>query len=147
MRVRTKDLTKKQKDRIFTALETAAGTVKSSTGSKKLIEDLLTESEKIMIGRRILIARELIAGSTYDAIVDEYGVGKDTITRIAQWLEEQLPEHKKVTTEVRKDVMQKHGSKNKQDFDKELYATSALYRLKKKYPMHFLLFPMPKSKK
>jgi hypothetical protein len=30
--------------------------------------------------------------------------------------------------------------------EKKLYATSALYRLKKKYPLHFLLFPTPKLK-
>ena len=37
------------------------------------------------------------------------------------------------------DLLRKRG-------EKKLYATSALFRLKKKYPLYFLLFPAPKAK-
>lgn len=69
-------------------------------------------------------------------------VGYDTVYRVARWLEDQLPGYEQAIKEMEKEFK---ARKEKYE-DKKLYATSGLYRLKKKYPLHFLLFPTPKLK-
>lgn len=132
------------------ALYTAAGTVKGRAAMKLFLRDLLTESERIMLGRRILIARHLLSGSSYDAIGADLKVGYDTIGRIQRWLSDQLPGYEQAIEEMEKEFeKRKERARMTPDgkVDRYLYATSALYRLKKQYPLHFLLFPTPKRKK
>lgn len=142
MKVRSKQLTNEERTRTLNALHTATSSIKDPVAMKAFLRDLLTESEHIMLGRRILLAREILSGKTYDEIVIEYKVGKDTILRIKKWLDDQLPGYETIIHEPAhmSEITKKGG------IDKKLYATSALYRLKKKYPLHFLLFPTPKSK-
>lgn len=120
-------------------LYTAASTVKGRGAMKAFLKDLLTPSERIMLGRRIIIARLLLSGETYENITRRLGVGHDTINRIQKWLEDQLPGYEEAVERVEKEF-------NKRE-EKKLYYESTLYKLKKKYPMHFLLFPTPKRKK
>lgn len=143
MKIKAKELSDKQRIETLDALYTAAGTVRGREAMRLFLRDLLTESERIMLGRRILIARELIAGSIYDDIAAELRVGHDTIYRVHRWLLDQLPGYELAVKEMEKEF----GKRRKKWEDKKLYATSTLYRLKKKYPLHFLLFPTPKIKK
>lgn len=138
MKVRAKELSDQQRVETLDALYTAAGTVHGREAMKVFLRDLLTESERIMLGRRIIIARKLIAANTYDDIATELKVGYDTIHRIQRWLYDQMPGYEKAVQ-----GMEKEFKKRK---IKKLYATSALARLKLKYPRHFLLFPFPKNK-
>ncbi|MBX4192013.1 trp operon repressor [Candidatus Parcubacteria bacterium] len=143
MKVRAKELTDTQRIEILDTLYTAARTVKGRAAMKLFLRDLLTQSERIMLGRRIMIARKLLAGRSHRAIEKEMRVGKDTVWRVQRWLLDQLPGYEEVIKSL--EIELEHRQK-KYD-DKFLYATSALYRLKKKYPLHFLLFPTPKLKK
>jgi uncharacterized protein YerC len=104
---------------------------------KLFLRDLLTESERIMLGRRIIIARKLIAGETHRSIEIELSVGKDTVWRVQRWLNDQLPGFETAIAELEKEF-------GNREFRK-LYAQSAIFRLKKRYPAHFLLFPLPKE--
>lgn len=142
MKVKSRELTKEQRIVILDSLYTAAGTVKGRAAMKVFLRDLLTESERIMMGRRILIARKLIAGATFDDINDELHVGRDTVWKVQRWLQDQFPGYEDAIRGMEKEF---RARKEKYD-DKRLYATSAMYRLKKKYPIHFLLFPWPKLK-
>lgn len=142
MKVRVKQLTNEAKMETLDALYTAMSSIKDRVSMKTFLKDLLTESERIMLGRRIILAREILSGKTYDEIVAEHKVGKDTILRIRKWLDDQFPGYENAIHE-----MEEEFKMRKKKFEsKKLYATSALYRLKKKYPLHFLLFPTPKSK-
>ena len=102
MKKKMDELSEKERIATLDALYTAAGTVRGRAAMKIFLRDLLTESERIMLGRRILIARLLLQDETAEAI--EFG---------------------------------------KRDFKKK-YAKSMLFRFKKRYPLHFLLFPEPK---
>lgn len=125
------------------ALYTAASAVKGREAVKLFLRDLLTSSERIMLGRRILIARRLLSGESSRTIAADMKVGNDTVYRVARWLEDQMPGYEQAVK-----GMEKEFENRKQKYeDKKLYATSGLYRLKKKYPLHFLLFPTPKLKK
>lgn len=137
MKVRAKELSEKQRIETLDALYTAAGTVRGREAMKLFLRDLLTESERIMLGRRIIIARKLIAGNIYDDIAAEMRVGHDTIGCIQHWLDDQLPGYEKAIEELEKEMGKRQT--------KKLYATSALFQLKKRYPLYFLLFPTPKK--
>lgn len=139
MKVRPNSLSSKQKMEVLDALYTAAAGVRGRDAMKLFLRDLLTEGERIMLGRRIVIARKLIGGETFEAINEELHVGKDTVYRVQRWLHDQLPGYEQALAGLEAEF-------KKRD-EKFLYATSALFRLKKKYPLHFLLFPTPKLKR
>jgi len=138
MKVKIGKLGKKEVMRTLDTLYTAASAIQGREAVKLFLRDLLTPSERIMLGRRLIIARKLINGETHEEIVNSLGVGYDTIMRVQKWLDDQLPGYEKAIEGMEKEF------KNRKD--KMLYAKSAIYRLKKKYPMHFLLFPTPKLK-
>jgi uncharacterized protein YerC len=144
MKVKIKELTDEERIETLDALYTAAGTVRGREAMKLFLRDLLTESERVMLGRRILIARRLLSGSLYDDIANHLRVGHDTIHRVHRWLRDKLPGYEHAIRDMEKEFQERA----RRHEDKRLYATSALYRLKKKYPMHFLLFPpWPKQKR
>jgi uncharacterized protein YerC len=142
MKIRMRELSNQERIETLDALYTAAGTVRGRDAMKLFLRDLLTPSERIMLGRRILIARKLLSKTPHSDIASELHVGMDTITRVQRWLHDQLPGYEHAVAD-----MEKEFEKRKRDAEhRRLYATSMLYRLKKKYPMHFLLFPWPKHK-
>src|SRR3989338_7845306 len=114
-----------REDRIRTldALYTAAGTVKGRAAMKTFL-------------------RELFAGKTYEEIADEMRVGNSLVRRVDKWLQDEFPGYEDAIKNMEKEFAERKKKSN----DKYMYATSAMYRLKKKYPIHFLLFPWPKRK-
>src|SRR3989344_5008933 len=143
MKVRSKELPEKQRIEILDTLYTAASVIRGRDAMKLFLRDLLTESERIMLGRRLIIARRILSGDSYDDIEADLHVGRDTIWRVQSWLLDQFPGYE----EAIKGMEKEFKDRQKRYEDKRQYATSALYRLKKKYPMHLLLFPTPKIKK
>ena len=142
MKVKTKELEDTVRMETLDALYTAASAVKGREAVRLFLRDLLTSSERIMLGRRILIARRLLSGESSRKIAADMKVGNDTVYRVARWLEDQLPGYEQAIKEMEKEF----ESRKRKYENKKLYATSGLYRLKKKYPLHFLLFPTPKLK-
>ena len=138
MKRKPKDLTKEETIVTLDALYTAASAVKGREAIKLFLRDLLTPSERIMLGRRIIIARMLIARESYNEIEKRLRVGSATIGRVHRWLKDQFPGFEQAVAGMEKEFEKRN--------EKKMYATSALYRLKKKYPLHFLLFPTPKGR-
>ena len=137
MKIKAKQLSDKQRIETLDTLYTAAGTVRGRDAMKLFLRDLLTESERIMLGRRIMIARKLLSGETHRKIEADMRVGKDTVWKVQCWLYDQLPGYEQAIKGLETEF-------EKREFKKR-YATSALFRLKKKYPAHFLFFPIPKK--
>jgi len=143
MRVKVRQLKDSERIETLDALYTAASALRGRKSVKLFLRDLLTPSERIMLGRRIIIARRLLAGEGPTSIAAEMKVGYDTIYRVERWLHDQMPGYEQAIKEMEKEFEKRQQKRD----EKKLYATSALYRLKKKYPLHFLLFPTPKLKK
>jgi uncharacterized protein YerC len=134
MKKRSRDLTQDERMETYDALYTAAGTVRGRAAMKLFLRDLLTESERIMLGRRILIARALIDEETPAAIAARLSVGMDTVYRVQRWLEDQFPGFETAIAEMKSGMAKR---KNKIE-----HAVPFSFQwLKKKYPLHFLLFP------
>lgn len=116
-------------------LYTAAGAIKGREATKAFLKELLTPSERIMLGRRIWIARLLLQGYTQADIATELGVGFSTISRVEKWLQKQMPGYRNAIVELEKEMKKRQ---EKIDIAHNPFSFKAL---KKKYPMHFLLFP------
>ena len=136
MKKRMTDLSEQERIKTLDALYTSAGTVRGRAAMKRFLKDLLTESERVMLGRRVLIARLLLSGETYDGICTRMGTSRRTIRSIERWLHDQMPGYEDAISAMEEEF-------GKREYKKK-YATSVLFRLKKRYPLHFLLFPEPK---
>ena len=133
MRRRKSELTSEQQKESLDALYTAAGSIHGRTAMKLFLRDLLTESERFMLGRRILIARALLQGETERNIATEMRVGTDTIYRVARWLNDQFPGYENAIAKLEQEYAKR--------LPKENAPIGTIRYLKKKYPLHFLLFP------
>lgn len=138
MKRKVKDLTKSEYMVTLDSLYTAASSLTGREAVKAFLRDLLTPSERVMLGRRVVIARLLLAGETYERICERVRVGKGTVSRVDKWLNDQFPGYEKAIQGLERE-MQKRKAGHPESYT---YAW-----LKKKYPLHFLLFPRPKPQK
>ena len=135
MKRRPQELSKEETIATLDALYTAASVLKGRDAIKLFLRDLLTPSERIMLGRRIIIARMLIAGESYDEIGERLRVGRATIGRVHRWLTDQFPGFENAIKEMESEFEQR----------KRRGPLISYAYMKRKYPLHFLLFPEPKK--
>ncbi len=128
------DLHEHERRATLDALYTAAGTVRGRAAMKLFLRDLLTESERLMLGRRILIARLLLTGKTDREVAQELRVGADTVWRVKRWLRDQIPGYEQAITDLEQEYKTREKKRSAPRFGTFAY-------LKKKYPLHFLFFP------
>jgi uncharacterized protein YerC len=133
MKRRMHELSEKERIATLDALYTAASSVKGRASMKLFLRDLLTESERVMLGRRIIIARLLIQGESYGNICARLGTSPATIQRVQKWLADQLPGYEIAVAGIEKEGRKRALSQSQ--------GATAIARLKKRYPLHFLLFP------
>jgi uncharacterized protein YerC len=141
MKRKIDELTEEEKVRTLDLLYTAAGAVKGRDAMKLFLKDLLTVSERVMLGRRIWIARLLMQGYPIADIERKLRVGPNTVRRVERWLEDKFPGYERVIAELEKE-MDRRAVRRESFADPFSFAA-----LKRKYPLHFLLFPNPKPKK
>jgi TrpR-related protein YerC/YecD len=60
--------------------------LRSGDDIRRFLRDLLNRQERLMLARRLQVAKMLQAGASYTEIVDALGVGKQTISRVQRWL-------------------------------------------------------------
>lgn len=132
-KVKIRDLSEKERIETLDALYTAASVLKGRKAMKAFLRDLLTSSERVMLGRRILIARRIIAGDSMLDISASMRVGLDTVSKVDRWLNDQFPGYEVAIEGLEKEEVRRRKPKYPE------WGTFAY--LKKKYPLHFLLFP------
>ena len=141
MKKRKEDLTKEEFIKTIDMLYTAASAVKGRGAMKLFLRDLLTGSERIMLGRRIWIARLLLGGMSAVNIGEKLKVSVATVYRVERWLDDQFQGYEGALKGLEAE-MDKRA--RKREAKEEPYSYAAL---KKRYPLHFLLFPQSKVKK
>ena len=114
------------------ALHTAAKAIGGTHPALTIITGLLTESEQVTLGRRLLIAQQLLKGKTRMDICTNLHVSPNSVTRTRQWLTQSIPEYSRVVNQPLKNkpVRRKRTAISK---------PFTLERLKQNYPAHFLL--------
>ncbi len=58
---------------------------------QELLQEILCESEVTMVSRRLLIARKLLLGWSFDHIIRRLRVGLQNVTNVDRWLDRKLP--------------------------------------------------------
>ncbi len=135
MKKKLDQLTNQQQMETLDMLYTAAGAVKGRDATKAFLKELLTPSERIMLGRRIWIARLLLSGHTHADIGEQLEVGPNTIVKVEKWLRKQMPGYRDAIKGLESELQKRQ---NQRDIKANPFGLAAL---KKKYPLHFLLFP------
>lgn len=121
-------------------LWTSIAALKSRDEVKNFFKDLLSESESIMLSRRIMIAKHLLEGLTYDEIKVRLKVGDGNIAKVHDWLVSGFGGYEKAIKEFDKAL-------DKRVINKIPFQPFSFDWLRKKYPLHFLLFNLFLDKK
>ncbi len=137
MRRKAEELKKELREQTVEALFLAAAKAKDKKQLHSFLSTILTESEQLMIGRRLLIARMLLEGVPQTEIRYRLKVGPNTTWKVRKWLDREMPEYGTILKQI-KESRRTIGPKRKPA--RERYDPLSFYALKKKYPMHFLLF-------
>lgn len=116
-----------------------AALVRLNNNADLFIENLLTETERLTIGRRLLIANLILSGYTRMEINERLNVSPNMYAKIKRWLDDELPQFESTTKIERARIKLKNKAK-KIYIDPFSFAA-----LQKKYPMHFLLFTLSKE--
>ncbi len=138
MKRRMRELTEQERIKTLDSLYTAAASVQGRDAMKLFLRDLLTESERVMLGRRVMVARLLLRGETRDSIRKKTGVGYGTIERVRHWLKDQVPGYEQAIRAMEEEF-------GRRDFKKR-YAKSMLVRLKNDTHCTFSYSRAPKTK-
>lgn len=135
-KVNPRTLDSKSKMKYLDLLWTSIAQLETRDEVKQFFKDLLSESEGIMLARRIEIAKRLLGGESYDNITRELGVGKDTIGRVQRWLVSGFGGYEKAINGFKKELEHRFDKSRAID-KKEPYSFGWI---KQKYPLQFLLF-------
>jgi len=134
-RVSPRILDPNEKMKYLDLLWTSIAGLRDRAEVKNFFKDLLSESEAVMLSRRILIAKLLLEGKTYTEITDELKVGVDTIGRVSQWLTSGFGGYEKAIKSFNQALARRKEIENK-----KFLRPYSFDWLKNKYPLHFLLF-------
>lgn len=141
MKKKADQLNEKERMQTLDMLYTAVANIQGREDTKLFLKDLLTESERIMLGRRIWIARMLLSNTPQVEIMESLKVGPNTVWRVEKWLQDRFPGYERALAGLEKEMDKRALMLERKD-NPFGYAV-----LKKKYPLHFLFFPEPKPKK
>jgi TrpR-related protein YerC/YecD len=133
-RVNPRFINQSEKMKYLDLLWTSIAGLQGRDEVKNFFKDLLSESEAIMLARRIQIAKMLLENKKYEEIVNQLHVGEDTVGKVQQWLTSGFGGYKKVIESFEGVLKKKVRAKEKGSLP------YSFGWLKKKYPLHFLLF-------
>lgn len=128
-----------ERDPALKTLHDMAEGMKEKDSVTTFINEVLTESERLVLGRRILIAQMLVTGHSQAHIREKLHVSPNTFVRSRKWLNKQIPNYEEVTKELENSRLKKKtgafGYTNPLSFG----------GLKKKPSTHFLLLKIPEE--
>lgn len=126
-----------KKQLILDSLYACAETFNDQKSATDFIDQLLTESEKVTIGRRIVIAQMILAGCPQTEVRATLGVSPNTFARTRSWLNGEIANYADALSEHRITTAKKDSKRKKtgKKFDPLTFKM-----MRKKFPMHFLFF-------
>lgn len=139
MRYRTAVFEKELKKQTLEAVHLATKDLKGPDAVTNFLSSLLTESELLMLGRRLLIARLLLENVTHLEIRTRLRVSPNTVWHVSRWLQEKIPEYGMTLKAIEKESQAKSSARTRKSH-KDTTAPFSFADLKRRYPMHFLLF-------
>lgn len=101
------------------------------------MQDMLTQSEIVMLGRRIQIARRLLSGKNMPDIAAELHVSFNTIHTVDLWLEEKFAAYRRVLPPLLQN--QREGHEKRKGRSRIPLDPNSFRGLRKRYPAHAVL--------
>lgn len=135
-RVNPRAVDSKDKMKYLDLLWTSIAQLETRDETKQFFKDLLSESEAIMLARRIEVAKRLLDGESYEKIVADLHVGMETVSKVQRWLVSGFGGYEKAVNGFKKETERRFGKSKVMD-KKTPYSFSWI---KQKYPLQFLLF-------
>ncbi len=142
-RVNARTIESRAKMKYLDLLWTSIARLETRDEVKQFFKDLLSESEAIMLARRIEIAKQLLEGSSYDDIIRDLKVGKDTVNKVQRWLTSGFGGYEKAISGFNKELNKRFGGSR----TAKASSPYSFGWLKQKYPLQFLLFNLISEKK
>ena len=88
MQVSKQDVDKKIEKKIFKSLYQVLADLKNPGKVEKFLNDVLSETEKTVLAKRLGIAYYLSKNKSYEVIREELKVSSATIANVQKWLEQ-----------------------------------------------------------
>lgn len=124
-----------EKSKYLDILWTSIAGLNTRQEVKDFFKDLLSVTEAVMLGRRLVIAKMLLEGAKYEEIIKEHKVGDDTIGRVQQWLTSGFGGYEKALEAFENALEKRKEAERVKNIEPYSFEW-----LKRKYPLHFLLF-------
>ncbi len=126
-------LTAEERQKLWREMEKVLLELRTADAITTFLSDLLTESERVMTGRRIRIAQFLLAGMSVEDICMRLHVGIATVQSVDRWLRKSAPDYRSIFTPL-------YQESRTRKIPSTILATATFMVLRKKYPVHALLF-------
>ncbi len=139
-KVKYHELSELERKKFLGEFYTMVSLLRSREEVKSFFKDLLTLSEAVMISRRIQIAKMLLGGHTYSDIKKKLKVGGGTINQVERWLNNGFGGYKKI-------IKRCQSNYDRKTFSEIEDAPFSLKRIRRKYPLHFLLINLLEKEK
>jgi len=130
-------MTPQQKDSLLDELWSMIALLENIDQVRAFFKDLLSETEGIMLARRVRIARLLLQGESYENIQSSTKAGTNTIASVQRWLEGENQGYKTSLPALQKEIARRQRKNNTTPPNRD---EQPLEWLKSKYPLHFALF-------
>lgn len=118
---------------LWKAMERVLHDLRTPEAIAVFLRDLFTDSEAVMIGRRIRIAQLLLAGMGQLDICQRMHVGIATVQAVDRWLRKDAPDYRATFSPLYKRTRQRKLRGRPP-------IPYSFTWVRKKYPLHFLLF-------
>ncbi|MBU3964919.1 hypothetical protein KKG29_02495 [Patescibacteria group bacterium] len=141
-RVNARHVDSDSKMKYLDLLWTSIAQLETRDEVKSFLKDLLSQSEAIMLARRIEIARRLLEGQSYRKIIADLKVGMDTVNKVQGWLTAGFGGYEKAVSGFQKELDRRFSK-----FPKANKSVPYSFSwMKQKYPLQFLLFNLISEK-
>ncbi len=87
MQVSKRGVNRKIEEKIFNSLYQVLADMKRSVEVEKFLEDVLSDTERTVLAKRLAIASYLSKNRSYEIIRDDLKVSSATIANVQKWLE------------------------------------------------------------
>lgn len=136
-RVQPKSLSRKELSEFFEDFWTMVASLETKDEVRNFFRDLLSETEALMLARRIRIAKLLLKGTSYEDITKAMRASEGTIAQVHRWLQSGFGGYK-VSLPHLEQILEKREEARKKKYEQMVPYSFAW--LKRRYPLHFLLF-------
>ncbi|HMO78291.1 MAG TPA: helix-turn-helix domain-containing protein [Candidatus Paceibacterota bacterium] len=116
----------------------AANQFKGNDAVHSFIKKVLTERERQEIGRRLAVARLILAGATYYEVCEKLHISPNTFRNIRRWVSDELPDYNNILDENKAVRIQRDKKRVRSSYQR--ISPFSFEDLKRRYPMHFFLF-------